>query len=515
MTITMDLPFSSKPRFERRSPSRYDGSQISLIVTAVGIFSWAIVSAVESNLSIIAVHLLFLVASIVVLRVMNLPDASRIFYASLAARSLFTILAWYTAYDLKRHFMLGTNEDSSRFWEASLMPLADSMQSFADPLFPALCHYAVALEKIFGNPAFLASCQLVTFAGSFFAVFSYTFIRDLYGEKVGRLAGYLMAFNPIAIAYSTALMRDAFIGMFGFMMLSALLRLVMKENALRKIGFFLIFVGAMVAANYLRTVSVLAFLGAGFLTLMTGTPFRKNILSLKARSIILIILMCGAGVAAESRFERVAGVFAFSIIAREGLEAGSEQLKQDGITGKISQKSPLLLAFLSPMALIQPIPFYTWKAPDRIGGPPALIDVLIGIGALCHQILFGLYIIAVRLWLRTRDSFGLSVGVVYTMVICASVLIGLGQIRMVMEQCYPLFLGGMSLAIVNVLGEQPKAIIRAIGIWFASIASLYLAYLGLSDPDFFALIVIGFFGSVIGLQALWRSAADPIPATVT
>jgi hypothetical protein len=98
---------------------------------------WVSVAALESNLAILAFHLLFLLLGLACV-VASQRKALGIFFTALLARNVFTVWGWYSTTEPNRKFFLGTNEDSSRFWNGSTLSYDLVSESFEDPLFPRL-----------------------------------------------------------------------------------------------------------------------------------------------------------------------------------------------------------------------------------------------------------------------------------------------------------------------------------------------------------------------------------------
>ena len=101
-----------------------------VVVLLLGdVLLWLIVSLQESNPAILAVHLLLLLPlaalPLTLDRSLALPCT-----VALALRSLFTTLAWYTAFIPERRFYIGTNSDASRFWEAASLTYGQASLAF-------------------------------------------------------------------------------------------------------------------------------------------------------------------------------------------------------------------------------------------------------------------------------------------------------------------------------------------------------------------------------------------------
>jgi len=471
----------------------------------VNMVLWLFASLWEQNVAIFVLHILLLSCCLAgLLFVIRNQIAVRIFILSLGLRSLFAVLAWYFAYNEERKFFIGTNSDASRFWDASLLSYDQASLAFEDPLFPRLNVFLTNLSSSISGPHYLATAQSVIFAGAMLAVFAYLFVKNIYGEKIGRITGYLMALNPIAIAFSTGLMRDELIGMFGFMLLAALSRLLMEKSWFLRLGLFLVSIGACIALSFLRSISLAGFVVAGFLLLISRTPFRANHIRRSTKVAVVTVLSILLIAAVADRFDRFEGVFSYAVTVRagEGTVDGME-LDPNGITTRVAEISPALLSVLAPTVLMQPIPFYAWDAPWYAAGPPALIDVLIGIGGLINQLLFGFYVIAVRYWFNTQDTVGTRIGMGLTMVMCALTLVGLGQVRMIMAHCYPFFFAGVGVVIVNTFYGSARRVMIAMVAWISCLTFLYVGYLSYKAWESKLLSASVFFMSFLSFSLLW------------
>lgn len=438
---------------------------------------WFAVAAWEDNASIFAIHALILVCAAIILMPLE-RGVFLLFSVGLILRSIFTVLAWYTAYDDNRRFYIGTNSDASRFWDAAQLSYQDASWSFEDPLFPRLSVLLTKTSEIIDKSHYLATTQSVLIAGSLMVVFAYLFIRRYYNERVATITGLLFALSPTAITYSSGLMRDALIGAFGFVMLWSIS--LIKNRVSLKNMFVMMSVGVMclVALAYLRSISLAAFVIAGVIVVISGTPLQPDRMTVNTKLLVLGMLGGLLTFAILDRFDRFDDALKYAIMVRagEGFTDGME-LNPDGLTTRIAEISPILFAVISPTVLMQPIPFFAWEAPAFVGGPPAFMDIVQGFGGLFNQLLFGFYILGARHWLATRDTLGWRLGVVFTLFICTITLVGLGQIRMVMAHVYIFYYAGIAVALDYLLINRSVAIIRSMLTWFGFMIFIYLAYM--------------------------------------
>ncbi len=472
-------------------------SAIVSIGLTLDLLIWVPVSVFEGNAAILAFHVTAVALGLVCVMAIE-RKALGVFTTALITRDVFTVLGWYTTTDSNRMYFLGTNEDSSRFWAAASLSYEMASESFEDPLFPRLNAFLHQTAAMFAEPSYLANTQAVLMAGVLMVLFATLLLQELYGWKVARLAGLVMALHPIMVAFSTGLMRDELIGMFGFLLLYAVSRIHTAQGWGIRLWMLGLCIACGVALAFLRSISLAGFTVAAVLMLVARTPHQPKTLSRNAQIWLFVCLAGLLAIAVVDRFDRFEGVLEYAIKARAGEGGQGTELNPDGITTKIAEVSPFLFALIAPLALLQPLPFYAWDPPDFLGGEPALMDVLLGFGGLTNQILFGFYIIGASHWVRTRDSFGVSLGLFFTLLTCTLALIGLGQLRMIMAHCYPFFIAGVAIAIVQAMQGNWNKMAAALATWLGSLAALYLAYLSYRQigaaPFAAALMLLAGFG---------------------
>lgn len=461
------------------------GNYFAVALLFVDVLIWAITAFNEGNSSIIIIHVCFLILAIWGLFIFD-KTTMPLFSIALLLRSIFSIIAWNFAGSDDLKFYVGTNEDSFRFWDASFMSYEDAIFAFADPLFPGLNIAMVNVSEFLDSRSYLALIQTVIFSGALFVIFAYKFMQDLYGKKIGQWVGYALAFSPTVIAFSTGLIRDSLIGMFGFLMLLSLCRI--KKTKYSPAFIFLI---STVALFYLRPASLFFFAIVAGVLVYSSSPLHNTFFSNRNKKIILgIIILIGALLVVYKQ-ERIESIFDYAIATRSGEHLidnlGNDashgvEFNTSGVMGKISAISPLLLFGIAPFALMQPFPFYAWDPPDFIGGRPALMDLMVGIGALFNQLLMGFYVIAAIIWIKNKsnDSFGFRVGLIFTCVVCGLILVGLGQIRMTAMHLYPFFYLGVALAISRIKVYGISYFIELILVWIVFLTMIYLTYFSLS-----------------------------------
>ena len=486
-------------------PEKRGGVPGGILLIGIDLSMWMIVSLIENSMSIFIMHLIFIMSCSLILLLFS-KTSFEIFFTSILLRSAFTILAWYSAFNNERKYFLGTNSDSYRFWEGITLSYEEVSSSYEDPLFPSLNIFISNIASNIDNASYLAATQSVLFGGALMVVFSSILISDLYGKRIGHFTGLLLAFSPISIAFSTGLMRDSLIGMFGFLFLLTLNRFIISNKYAAKAIMFTLFIASGFALAYLRSISLAAFICAAFLMIFSGTEVQPNPTSKITKIWTLTFLFGILAYSVYDRFDRYENIFLYADTSRngQGLSIGMD-MNPDGITTKIAKISPLLFIPISPTALMQPIPFYLWDAPEWEGGPPAVIDILIGFGGLFNQILFGFYIIAVSYWVREEDTFGFRVCFLFTLLVGTMTFIGLGHFRMMMSHTYPFFYAGISLAILKLLNANLTRIIKLQTIWASSLGAIYACYLSYIDSGQIFISAFFFCLFFCGFHYLWKS----------
>lgn len=464
---------------------------------------WLAVSAWEGSASIFLIHVSFLLLSILIINSID-KGAYFVFSIGLLLRSGFAVLAWYTAYDDTRRFYVGTNSDSSRFWEAAQLSFEQASLSFEDPLFPRLSVLLTKISQNIDNAHYLATMQSVLMAGALMVVFGYIFVKQHYNLRVATITGLLFAFSPIAITFSTGLMRDSLIGAFGFALLWSVSAIKYRGSEKSMFALVIISVLCLVALAYLRSISLAAFVLAGAIVIISSSSGRISKGALVSKLLVIIIMGGLLGFAVFDRFDRFGGALDYARIVRagEGFTDGM-YVNPDGITTRIAEISPLLFAVVSPITLMQPIPFNAWEAPAYVGGPPALMDIVQGFGGLFNQLIFGFYILGTRHWLISRDTLGWRLGVVFIVLFGTMTFIGLGQVRMIMSHVYIFFYAGVAVFIHHALIHRPLAIIRSMVAWLSTLCFLYIAYIAYRNDFGFFVAMLFASMAVVSFIFMW------------
>lgn len=481
---------------------------IYFLILLFDITMWSLVSMVESNVSIIVFHLFLLLLLLLLCKIKNIDSNGYILmFISIANRSLLSVIAWYSAPTPERALYTGTNEDSSRFWEAASFPYTDSILAFQDPGFPAINHLFYNISSIISAPHYLANLQIVLFAGIIFPLVVYYAISKISNNKVAFIASLFLALHPTAISFSTGLMRDSLIGVFGWIMIGSVFDIVndKRTNSVPLNIIYMVISGAVLFN--LRVISFAAFFFASIIPLVSKG--KNNNTNLGIKVVLFIIIFGFLSYSGLERIDRYENIYSHSENARAGIKTNADvnefELDKNGLTTKIAEKSPLFFIFLSPIVLMQPIPFYIWSPPPWINGPDAIVDIIIGLGGFYNQILFCFYIISVFYWFKIRDPIGIKFGFYYVLIFCTLSYIGLGQIRMVMAHVYPIFLWGVSQSLYSIWMLSKYEVKQILLRWITALFFLYVSYYMLKDPSFKFVSILGFLCVYILCIDLYRS----------
>lgn len=452
---------------------------LPILMGSVGILIWGMVSLQEERLPILGFFLLF---GLLALGLTALLAPTRrgfnLLLAAMLIRTIAAVIAYYTSPDPNYIHATGTNEDSIRFFEASFLPLKASLRSFEEPGFSFINYYITNWSKTWGGAHYLSNIQFVLWSGSLFPVIIYTLVKDGFGEvETAYAVGWLLAIQPIAIAFSTGLMRDAVIGTIGWLLVLLVMKFKMKSGV-NRVLLSLSVVLCVFGLATLRVVSAVTFLGlavGAYMVFSGGTRSNKIARPNLALGLIFIILLI---VLVLSKFERILSILNYSSAMRSNLfvdKVGYDGVNPNGITERLWNISPLFLLLIAPLQIMQPIPFYSWNPHPWIGGPPRFVDILIGFGGLMNQLLFIFFLGALYLWKRNRQWGKFYFCGIYIIISGWINLIGMGQIRYMMAHAFPLFVYSVVVGYQNYIRRG----VRVMGIfsrWVFVLFGMYTCY---------------------------------------
>jgi len=424
----------------------------------VTVLMWGYVAFHEANLGIFVVHALLMAGSLLLVwkLVPQKKGVLNILMVALALRTCAALIGYYSSPDAAFRYATGTNEDSIRFFEASLLPLGDGLLSFGEPGFPFLNYFVTSLCRMLGGPHYLASIQVVIFCGSLFPVVVHQLIKGALGSAAtARTAAWILVLHPLAISFSTGLMRDSLVGCLGWTLVLLLARFPHYSKAWKAAQFLVIPLVCLLLAS-LRVVSSVTFLllGAGTYLVFSRDRTRQLRWNRTTIGLVTAIVLVLASLLIVGG-ERLSTMLDFANRARAGISMGGagagaagpnfEELNPNGLTQRLFQISPVLLLPLAPLQVMQPFPFFQWEPPFWIGGPPRFIDILVGFGGLFSQFLFGLFLVGVNQWRLEREWGKFFLCGVFILIAGWLNLIALGQVRYMMAHAYPFYFYGAAL----------------------------------------------------------------------
>ena len=450
------------------------------VLLGLCLLAWASVSAIESNFAILAFHLIFGFIAILIVRYLSKNNyVLNILLAAMLIRTAASIIAYYTSPDLAFRYATGTNEDSIRFYEASHYTLEISLISFAEPGFPLVNHFVTAFAQKMGGAHYLVSTQFVLWFGSLLPAVVYMMVKEEIGNvKAAPIVAGLLAIQPLAVAFSTGLMRDAVIAGLGWTLVLLVLR-IRRPGLFFKAHTAAAIVAATIAVATMRVISSLTFL-----VISLGAYFifnnDKKSPAITRRSAILLgsALLAILLVIALTRIDKIMTMLDYANSSRGGALAEFSDLgdiNENGLTQRLWTISPLLLILISPLQIMQPIPFFLWSPPPWIGGPARFVDILNGLGGLMNQLLFGLFIIALNHWWKNKRWGEFCFCGLYVFFAGWVNLIGLGQVRYMMAHAYPLYMYSVVIGYQSFKDDQ-KAFARSSGYWIIGLLIMYVLY---------------------------------------
>ena len=164
--------------------------------------------------------------------------------------------AWLLAATSSRRFDIGTNQDSSIFWDRASWGFHRLHEVHDYPFFPAINFYIYDFSSGLGPPAYLAAVQVPLLAGALAGVFAFVFVKEIATQRVAKIVSLLFILSPIVITFSTGLVRDTLICMFGLATLAGLMRIRRLGMTSLKTPIWLCFVVLSLIALYnLRLMS--------------------------------------------------------------------------------------------------------------------------------------------------------------------------------------------------------------------------------------------------------------------
>ncbi|MBI5387435.1 MAG: hypothetical protein HZA90_22475 [Verrucomicrobia bacterium] len=438
---------------------------------------WALGSLIEKNSSIL--FFAVLVGSFGLLICFSLPDRKQVltmFSAGLLVRSIVTLASWWLSKGTDYECYTGDNEDSLRFFLMSFLDIHDSVVAAEDMGFPAVNSAITEIAGWMGGTHYLCNTQLPVTFGALFPVAAFLVARDRLNGEVARIAGWLLAFHPIVIGWSSGLMRDTLVSTTFWLCLYYLLRFRVVSGMLTLQNVVPVLIYG--AATFLLRATNLTALGACFAIVGATDCLRlgfKRVGALYIPVVLASIFVLLHTVVGERDIARVSIQLEYGKAARETVGQTEASVNEGGISEMIanSQSTTVLLAS-APYCLITPFPWYASFLSFEVNLARPVV-FLFGLGGLLNQLLFPLYICGLMLVTRMRRwdllaMFGVFVGAVSVM----GAMSGF-QTRWTMTVAYVPMILAASLVINTARGQVGAQL----GLWSGAsgfVLTLYIGY---------------------------------------
>jgi hypothetical protein len=433
---------------------------------------WLFVCLVEENTAIFILFVLLAALGLGLCSRLAYPrTAVNLFAVGLTVRTIAACLAWYLSKGTGTAFWTGTNPDSDLFFQSSLLPLSQAISATLDPGWIWINYHVTQFTQYFGDAHYLSNVQLPLIFGALFPVAVFAFAAKLKDEPVARFVGWLLVFQPAAIAYSTGLLRDTAIGAIGWF----LVVLFLKDSSFKGRLLFPDIMLAVVCGICLwglRLQSLIVFVFIAALFLVKG---RKDLSNNWSRLIMGMVILGVLVTFYEQFSQRIEGFLMLGSDIRAGGQTKINVLDPQGLSTQITEAgSWLSFLLMAPFSLIMPFPFYGWD-PGWVGGQTRLVDILLGLGGLLNQLLMGFYLVAIFTYVRRRQWFKLFYSFIILFGTGALNVAGAGQIRYMLFHLYPFFFLAAADAWVQ-LRRYPDQFLNTWFLWLASLFCLYSLY---------------------------------------
>jgi hypothetical protein len=482
----------------------------SWVASVLALTAWAIVSFAERSPAVLVFFVVWWASGEFLIRVICGHQADLTVYrVALALRTIVALLAWYISPDAGTVYWTGSNPDSERFYLASSLDLQTALISFDDPGFPFVNWCVAQAGEYLGGSCYLALVQFPLVMGAAFAALVGALVRERTTPETGRVAGYLIAFHPVAIGLSTGLLRDSVVAAAGCVVIVTS-AVILNRRGVIQIALLLLLLASSWTVWKLRHLAAIAvgatalpFVATGLFRQYRGTRSGKVIAGLA----VVALLVGGGAIAREaSKFLDI------NLQRAENfrIHGGDDDYIVDpgGVSAKMNSNwqwwYPVVL---SPYAAFGPFPFYTAATPN-IGRGQRMVDILSGLGGLMNQLLAAYFIVGALTLLRKSRVDGL---------ICLCGVLGLGlmnaaaqgQIRYMMAHGYPLMYFAVAVGWIRCRPQKRLALTVWV-LWTFTTAGIYGAYwtykltldARLSSILYALPIAVGFGGAVLTAHRL-------------
>lgn len=435
---------------------------------------WIGVGYIEHNWLIPAFAALLAFVSVVITHLLGGGrGALKFLSVGLVLRTAVCALAWYQSKGTEFSFWTGLNEDSNRYFLNSYLPKEEAIYTTEDKGFPYINSLVTEYAAEFGVDHYLVNVQLPLISGILLAVATYVLGRQLTNEKSARIAGWLIALNPIVIGWSSGLMRDTVGAAAGWIMVYEIVSLF-GTNRRRLWIKIPMLIGSGSLAWSIRSMTFFFLLVVAIVILVFNS---KSLLSALVRN--LPILVTGFILAAfilyqTNVWDRFDRSWQYGVASRAAVGVDDTTVNAGGISAKMAEKNSLIPYLLvAPYSFVAPFPVYT--IPSGFNGEPGrLVDYLFNLGGLLNLYCFILLICGLLAWWREK-KYGLLIvaGPIFYGILVLLIL-GAGQSRWMMGFGYPtVFLSVAHVLVIIWNSPHRRAMFEQS---FLILCSVYISY---------------------------------------
>lgn len=480
--------------------------------------AWGVTSLLEGNAAIFAAAalaaLVGLVGATLVGRVA--PSAVTLFALGYAMRTLCAVVAWYSGKG-EAYWVGGIGSDAFAYYETSFLDAGEMLfEMFTFKGFVAYNSFVTHAAESFDQASYLCNLQGPVAGGALLAVMGYATTRAIITERAALTVGVILGLHPTLASISAILLRDSLVGLFGWLFLFLVVRMVKARGAGARVAAVACAGAALYVLSHLRMQSMLVFIGFGLalawsISLRAGpggrlTPGVRRALF----AIVALGVIGGAGLLLAGRLPQGLSVEHIEYV----LQYRAENAAQGSLGASLGSGGlGVATVMYSVLALLAPFPFYAWSA-EVLGHPTGPLDYMVGLGGVVNQFLAGFFVIGACVAVRRREPVLLAL-LACTMGFIALTTLGGGDtIRYVAVHVYAFFL---VLAVAG-MRATPAGRRAAVGLWLGTMVALYGVYEAMkmaAGPDLllFGGVSLLLYVAAYGIAA-WRIAgrADAVPA---
>lgn len=295
--------YPQQPTYWPGSYSTYAiGAALITVLVIVGFFGTAAIPAHWLAINLGVVALFFILLNHLSIRSLYNTHSSffwKLFWLAWIARLLYMITIVYLAeFTTGSHHYVGA-VDATRYQNVARQGARLILEGNFTSVFPFIYdHYDQLIDNVgvplvlsfvyalFGDSVIIGKL-FFTLMGTGTVLLVYKTSRLLWDESVARLAGILMAIFPIALFYSSVILKEEFVVFLAMVVIYLLTKSVVKKRIGLWDLFFLI--TALIGAFLFRTAA-----GAVMVSLVAGTYLLNRIGGSKVVSLFVSLLILGA-----------------------------------------------------------------------------------------------------------------------------------------------------------------------------------------------------------------------------